>query len=88
MRTCAVRLFAVVVCGTVALSDLAGSTFSAEERAAPLIFDTDIGNDVDDVLALGVIHALESRGECQLLAADGPDIAFRYRFTLPLASGE
>jgi purine nucleosidase len=33
-----------------------------------LIFDTDIGNDVDDVLALGMIHALESRGVCQLLA--------------------
>lgn len=33
-----------------------------------LIFDTDIGNDVDDVLALGVIHALESRGKCRLLA--------------------
>jgi len=34
----------------------------------PLIYDTDMGNDVDDVLALGVIHALQSRGECQLLA--------------------
>ena len=34
----------------------------------PLIFDTDIGNDVDDVLALGMIHALESRRECKLLA--------------------
>lgn len=34
----------------------------------PVIFDTDIGNDVDDVLALGVIHALQSRGECELLA--------------------
>lgn len=34
----------------------------------PLIFDTDIGNDVDDVLALGMIHALQSRGECELLA--------------------
>ena len=33
-----------------------------------LVFDTDIGNDVDDVLALGMIHALESRGECKLLA--------------------
>jgi inosine-uridine nucleoside N-ribohydrolase len=33
-----------------------------------LVFDTDIGNDVDDVLALGMIHALESRGECRLLA--------------------
>ena len=33
-----------------------------------LIFDTDIGNDVDDALATGVIHALQSRGECELLA--------------------
>lgn len=34
----------------------------------PVIFDTDIGNDVDDVLALGIIHSLESRGVCKLLA--------------------
>jgi len=38
------------------------------ERPVPLIFDTDIGNDVDDVLALGMIHALETRGDCKLLA--------------------
>ncbi len=34
----------------------------------PLIFDTDIGNDCDDVLAMGVIHSLQSRGLCELLA--------------------
>lgn len=33
-----------------------------------LIFDTDIGNDVDDALALGMIHNLEKRGACKLLA--------------------
>jgi len=33
-----------------------------------LIFDTDIGNDVDDVLALGMLNVLQSRGACQLLA--------------------
>jgi inosine-uridine nucleoside N-ribohydrolase len=33
-----------------------------------LIFDTDMGNDVDDALALAMIHALESRGEVKLLA--------------------
>jgi hypothetical protein len=37
-----------------------------------LVFDTDIGNDtdtdVDDVLALGLIHALAARGECELVA--------------------
>lgn len=37
-------------------------------KPIPLIFDTDIGNDCDDVLAMGVIHALQTRGECQLLA--------------------
>lgn len=33
-----------------------------------LIYDTDMGNDVDDALALGIIHNLQSRGECELLA--------------------
>ena len=37
-------------------------------RPVDIIFDTDIGNDIDDVLALGLIHTLESRGECRLLA--------------------
>ncbi|MBS1824232.1 MAG: nucleoside hydrolase [Acidobacteria bacterium] len=38
--------------------------------AAPpvaLIFDTDMGNDIDDALALAVIHSLESRGEAKLI---------------------
>jgi inosine-uridine nucleoside N-ribohydrolase len=33
-----------------------------------IIFDTDIGNDVDDVLALSMLHALQTRGDCELLA--------------------
>ena len=42
----------------------------AKDASSPvsIIFDTDIGNDIDDVLALGLIHALESLGECKLLA--------------------
>ncbi len=36
--------------------------------APGLIFDTDICGDCDDVLALGMIHALQSRGACRLLA--------------------
>ncbi len=40
----------------------------AAPGTVPIVFDTDIGNDVDDVLALGVLHALEARGECRLLA--------------------
>ena len=48
----------------------AGNHVAAVEPAQPIpvIFDTDIGNDIDDALALGVIHALQSRGECRLVA--------------------
>lgn len=34
----------------------------------PVLFDTDICGDCDDVLALAMIHALESRGVCSLKA--------------------
>jgi inosine-uridine nucleoside N-ribohydrolase len=34
----------------------------------PVIFDTDIGNDIDDALALACLHGLESLGEVKLLA--------------------
>jgi inosine-uridine nucleoside N-ribohydrolase len=34
----------------------------------PLIFDTDMGNDIDDALALSILHSFESRGEVKLLA--------------------
>ncbi|MGV3486609.1 MAG: nucleoside hydrolase [Planctomycetaceae bacterium] len=58
--------------GALFLSVLPVTAARSEEPAArretALIFDTDIGNDVDDVLALGMIHALQSRGECKLLA--------------------
>jgi inosine-uridine nucleoside N-ribohydrolase len=42
----------------------------AAAAAAPvrLIFDTDMGNDIDDAVALAMIHALESRGEATLIA--------------------
>jgi inosine-uridine nucleoside N-ribohydrolase len=33
----------------------------------PIIFDTDMGNDIDDALALAVLHVLTDRGECQLI---------------------
>jgi inosine-uridine nucleoside N-ribohydrolase len=49
---------------------LMGSSGKSAIAAEPvrLIFDTDIGNDVDDVLALGMIHAIQSRGACELIA--------------------
>jgi inosine-uridine nucleoside N-ribohydrolase len=41
---------------------------TADAQPIRLIFDTDMGNDVDDALALAMIHAFESRGEAELLA--------------------
>jgi inosine-uridine nucleoside N-ribohydrolase len=59
-----------LVCA-VALMLFVPSGLQADELAPEpvrLIFDTDIGNDVDDALAMAVIHALQSRGQCELLA--------------------
>ena len=39
----------------------------AAGQSVPVIFDTDMGNDVDDALALAMLHAMESRGECRLI---------------------
>src|SRR6202167_6734783 len=54
-------LFALVL--TVAIAAPAAA-------ATPLhvVFDTDMGNDVDDALALAMLHAFASRGEVKLLA--------------------
>ncbi len=60
-----ISLAAVLLCGL-----LLNTTTVFAQGAGPvrIIFDTDIGNDVDDTLAMGVIHALQNRGECKMLA--------------------
>jgi len=40
----------------------------AQEEPVRVVFDTDMGNDIDDALALAMLHALDGRGECQLLS--------------------
>jgi len=62
----AVRSLLVACC--CILPATRGSGAAPEPSPVAIVFDTDIGNDVDDVLALGLIHALVSRGECELLA--------------------
>ena len=55
---------------------------AADTKSEPvrLIFDTDICGDCDDVLALGMIHSLESRGA---LPAAGRDDQRRPRLAAP-----
>jgi hypothetical protein len=51
---------------------------SAALRAEPvkIIFDTDMGGDTDDVVALAILNALADEGKCQILAclADDHDV--------------
>jgi len=50
-----------------AAAALAAASAAAREPV-PVVFDTDMGNDVDDAVALAILHALESRGEAKLIA--------------------
>lgn len=51
-----------------ALSALPTSGFSQERAPVKMIFDTDMGNDIDDAMALAMIHQLARRGAVELLA--------------------
>ncbi len=47
---------------------MAAALVAAPPAPIPVIFDTDMGNDIDDALALAMLHGLQSRGEINLLA--------------------
>lgn len=51
---------------TLAVLLISGALFA--QQPVPVIFDTDMGNDIDDALALSMLHSLESRKESRLLA--------------------
>ncbi|MDR2674443.1 MAG: nucleoside hydrolase, partial [Opitutaceae bacterium] len=60
-----------ILCATLALGlcpPVFGVDAGTDTKPVKLIFDTDMGNDVDDVLALAAMHAMQSRGACELLA--------------------
>ena len=73
------RLWAVLP--AVCLLFFSGAALRASDYPKRVIFDTDIGSDVDDGLALSLIHALMSRGEVELLAVtstNGSPLVPRY----------
>jgi len=65
MRT--LSLILILFTGTLPVAAPAADPSAAKRGPVQIIFDTDIGNDVDDAMALGVLHALQTRGECELL---------------------
>src|SRR6476660_3028484 len=60
-------LFVGLICAAN-LAPCARPLVAADKHPIQLVFDTNIDNDIDDALALGVIHGLVSRGECELIA--------------------
>ena len=58
----------LALCGAFTMPPIPTRAAEAQPEPVRLIFDTDICGDCDDVLALGMIHALQSRGVCRLLA--------------------
>lgn len=56
--------------GLVASLGICGQFATQTQAKEPvkLIYDTDMGNDIDDVFALAMIHNLEKRGEIDFLA--------------------
>lgn len=75
---------AVCVAIVLAAGLCAGPLTAGESPGEPvrLIFDTDLGNDVDDAMALCMIHALADRNECELLAVT---ITKDNRYAVPMA---
>jgi hypothetical protein len=74
----------VVFTAAAGIAVLAGPLIAADAVREPvrLVFDTDLGNDVDDAMALCMIHALADRGECRLLAVT---ITKDNRYAAPMA---
>ncbi|MDR3639588.1 MAG: nucleoside hydrolase [Isosphaeraceae bacterium] len=65
---CPLRYLIVMTLLVVGMVPIRCLNAAESKRPVPLIFDTDICGDCDDVLALGMIHALQTRGACRLLA--------------------
>ena len=66
--TITLALFAAVFFSASLFADDLISVRDTPQEPVNLIFDTDMGNDVDDALALAIIHNMVNRGKCNLLA--------------------
>ncbi|MDO5553195.1 MAG: nucleoside hydrolase [Planctomycetia bacterium] len=63
--------FQLLLCVTAMCAFLSGMMTPVAINAAEpvnIIFDTDMGNDIDDSMALAMLHNFEARGDCNLLA--------------------
>jgi inosine-uridine nucleoside N-ribohydrolase len=61
------RAIAVSLVG-IWIAAFAGGKLASAKPPVPIIFDTDIGTDVDNAGALAILHILADRGEAKILA--------------------
>ena len=61
------RVLVVGVAG-ILIAGCSGGGLANNRQAVPIIFDTDIGTDVDDAGALAILHVLADQGEAKILA--------------------
>ncbi len=61
------KLFFLLVLMTTLIACKTGSV-KRTDHSVPVIFDTDIGPDYDDVGAIALLHAMADSGECTILA--------------------
>ena len=52
----------------IILSLISGALFAQKHQIVPIIFDTDIAPDYDDVGAMALLHAFADKGEAKILA--------------------
>lgn len=70
MRYLSIALLSTLILVYVSSDLLAGN---AKPQIPKIIFDTDMGPDYDDIGAIAVLHALASKGECEILATIASD---------------
>jgi len=57
-----------IAVAAILVADAQGAERQALREPVPIIFDTDIGTDVDDAGALAILHVMADRGEAHILA--------------------
>lgn len=57
-----------ILCFTTLFQQLVKGQSVKPKKQVPIIFNTDIGPDYDDIGAIALLHATADSGECKILA--------------------
>lgn len=68
LRPMAMRGLLAAACCVFATAPTRAAEPASASHPVKIIFDTDMGNDVDDIFALAILHDAQDKGLCELLA--------------------